>query len=517
MSFWKIALRGLRQRSLSTSLTALSMALGVMLIVAVLVVYGVVSEAFQKNANLGYDMIIGAKGGKLQLVLNTVYHLSTPIENIPYTFYKEIKEGEFASYVEEAIPYCLGDQYEGHRVVGTVPELFEGFGSGSSGMAGVEFADGRNFEIERPFEAVIGSVVSSSTGLGVGDSFQPTHGVVDDEQGHEHDEFEVVGVLKPTGTPNDRALFINIEGFYLLEGHAKPAESGGSNTHDHAAHDHDAHEDEHEGHDHAAHDHDHGVEQSLDDHDEHADGDNTHLHGGGESHEGHAHDADHAGHAREKEHDHAHEEEDGQAHEDEHGHDHGHGHGHERLPDEQREVTAILVRSSEPLAAMMLPNQINEGQIAQAVSPIREIRALFDEIVGPIELILLSLAVLVVIVASVGILVSLINSMSERRREIAIMRSLGARRGDILTIVLLESVLLGLIGGVSGWILGHSLVGLIGPLTEAKTGIAVSAFSFAIQELAIIPGVIVLALLAGYLPARMAYRTDVAQSLSATV
>src|SRR3569623_3696521 len=89
MSLWKIAWRSMQQRALASWLTGLSMALGVALVVTVLVIYGVVNESFRKSA-AGYVLIVGAtKGGRLQIVLNTVYHLSTPVENIPYSYYKE--------------------------------------------------------------------------------------------------------------------------------------------------------------------------------------------------------------------------------------------------------------------------------------------------------------------------------------------------------------------------------------------------------------------------------------------
>src|SRR5687768_13962754 len=89
MSLWKIAWRSIQQRGLASLLTALSMALGVMMVVAVLAIYGVVSESFHNNSSLGYGMIVGAKGGKLQLTLNTVFYLSQPVENIPYDYYLE--------------------------------------------------------------------------------------------------------------------------------------------------------------------------------------------------------------------------------------------------------------------------------------------------------------------------------------------------------------------------------------------------------------------------------------------
>ena len=236
MSLWKIAWRSIQQRALASSLTSLSMALGVALVVAVLVAQGVIFDSFKRGAE-GYHLVVGKKGSQLQLVLNTVYHLQDPIENLPYSFYKEFittadHKGKFAPYVQTAIPYCLGDNYEGFRVVGTVPELFEKLEY--AGGKKYEFQPGgRNFEQEHFFEAVIGTSVAKKTGLKVGDEFQPTHGLSNEGDGHKHDAFKIVGILKPTGTANDRALFINMEGFYLLDKHAKPVEEGGPGHDDH--------------------------------------------------------------------------------------------------------------------------------------------------------------------------------------------------------------------------------------------------------------------------------------------
>ena len=195
---------------------------------------------------------------------------------------------------------------------------------------------------------------------------------------------------------------------------------------------------------------------------------------------------------------------------------HDHELKHQPLPEEQREITAILILGSNPLAAWFLPNQINEGSVAQAVLPIREISNLFAVVVEPIELVLLALSVLTVVVSGIGILVSIYNSMNDRRREIAVMRALGARRQTVLTVILLESILLSLGGGVAGWVLGHGLIGVLGPAISAQTGVSIGFLHFVNLELALIPGLIVLASLVGYLPAMAAYRTDVAKSLSAT-
>jgi putative ABC transport system permease protein len=463
MSLWKIAWRSIQQRALASTLTSISMGLGVALVVAVLVVHGVVADSFRNNAGLGYDMIVGAKGSKLQLVLNTVYYLSSPVENIPWSYYKEFTEGKFKSYVEKAVPCCLGDYYQEFRVIGTTPEMFTL--RPPSGRA-YQCASGEIFHPDDFFTAVIGSTVARETGLKVGSTFQPTHGASD---GHAHDPFKVVGVLKPTGTPNDRALFINIEGFYLLDNHAKPLDLA---------------TDEPAKPDSAT---DAASVADADHADEHTE------HGTGHEHAEHA---------------------------DDHDHEHDHEH-HKPLPENQREVTAILLLTAAPpgmpsgLLGMQLVKQINKGAVAQVVMPIREITTLLELFVGPMEKLLLGLTALIVVVAGVGILVSIYNSMSERRKEIAVMRALGANRGAVMTIVLLESILLALAGGLLGWLLGHALLAGLAPWVALETGVAIAFWQTALPELVIIPGLVILAVVVGFLPALVAYRTDVAKALVA--
>lgn len=187
---------------------------------------------------------------------------------------------------------------------------------------------------------------------------------------------------------------------------------------------------------------------------------------------------------------------------------------HEPLPEDQREVTAILIRTNNPTAGFTLPPAINKGPVAQAVMPIREIRKLFDGLIGNLQMILLVLSVLIVVVAGIGIMVSIYNSMSDRRREIAIMRALGAGRGTVRTLILLESILLSVLGGLAGFLLGHGLIGLLSPYIASHTGVPIGAFQFVPAELVLIPGLVLLATLAGYLPALSAYRTDVSRALS---
>ena len=571
MPFWKIAWRNMQQRGLASALTALSMALGVAVMIVVIVVYGVTVRQFEQNAQ-GYNLIVGGKGGSLQLVLSTVYHVGQPLYPIPYSYYQKfLPGGEFADATAVAIPQCLGDSYQApngtmFRVIGTSPDLFDKieYGRESDGTPlRYEFqAGGRNLREaghlhgaafhHAAFEAVIGSVVAAQAGLKLGDEIQPTHGIGGD--GHKHDGFKVVGIQKPTGTANYRAVFINIEGFYRLDGHALAEEesadgekgSGGEgeqadehkHEEDHAdehkhdehadenagEHKHDEHGDAHkEGDEHAhADEHEHEQHEAKETasagaesaglakppadgmheeaHDEHKHGDEHDAHEHGEEHKQDAHDEG-------KEGEHAH---------DEHEHHH-HGHIDEPLPIDQREVTSILVLCKpNPLYSMALDMGINKGKdrIAQAVAPAREVAMLMNTIVGPLRIVLLVLTVLVVIVAGISILVSIYNSMNERSHDIAVMRALGASRNAVMAIVLVESILLALLGGFVGVLLGHGIIGLASPYVIERTGIALSLFEFDWQELVLIPALVLLASLVGFLPALAAYRTDVAKALS---
>lgn len=433
MSLWKIAWRSIQQRSLASTLTAVSMALGVALVVAVLVIHGVVDKSFRRSAQ-GYDLIIGPKGSRLDLVLNTVYHMGRPVGTIPYRYYTELADQRFAADVETAVPICMGDHFSGFRVIGTNPDMFDKL-EYLDGQKYTFQPGGRNFDWNAPFEGVVGATAARKTGLKVGDTFRPVHG--ESGEGEEHEPFTIVGILEPTGTPIDRAFFINIKGFYTLHtveaaeekpgsGRVLAASSEGPDTKESAP----------------------------------------------------------PGHHEE---------------------------------DEQK-ISAVLVvtQKDDYQRAMAFPRRVVEELDVQAVAPAEEIDRLFRGLVGDIQVVLLILAVLIVVVAGIGIMVSIYNSMNDRRREIAIMRALGARRSTVMAVILVESILLALGGGAIGVLLGHGLTGALAPLIAERTGVVVSALHFQTNELILIPGLVALASAVGYLPAVIAYRTDVAQSLIAS-
>jgi putative ABC transport system permease protein len=468
MSLLGIAWRSIKQRLFTSGLTALSLALGVALVVATLVIGGVVRDAFASGQGLGYNLIVGAKGSPLQLVLNSVYLVSKPIENISWSFYQEFLPaadrpdgvaGRYAGSVAKAVPICMGDYFRSFRVVGTNAAYFDTLTLGDDRP--FTFAAGRNFRDDEFFGGVLGSAVAAKLGLSVGDTFAPTHGADD---GLVHDPFTVTGILARTDTPVDRGVYVNMEGFYLQEGHAKPVPDGEAGA-------------------------EAGAEAGGALEISPPQGNESPLETREISQATKAFaPADPPQPAP--------------------------------LPFNQREVTAILVQTASPggmppeLLAMGLKTTVNEGREGQAAEPVREIRTLLDLFVRPLELLLLLVTTLVVIVSAIGILVSMVGSSLERSRDVAVMRALGARRSHVLTAVLLEAIILAVGGGLVGWLLGHALVAAIGPLITTNAGVSAGFFSAApFGEVLLVPFLVGLAILSALLPALAAYRTDVAKWL----
>ncbi len=439
MSLFSIAMKSIRQRLLSSSLTALSVALGVMLMVAVLVINSVVTDLFNQKS-FGYHLIVGPKGSDLSLALSAIYRLDRPGEPLPYLFYKELKEHP---KIEKIVPIAIGDVTEqgAFPIVGTVPEFFE-----------LDYAYKKSFRVrqpgnflQKPFDAVIGSRVAASNRWTIGSEFKLIHGGADSD--HVHDEkFRVVGVLAPTGTPNDRSCFVSLAGFWGISGHEKP------------------------------------LDESID---------RLRKFGFRVPDELVAKAAKHAA-AR-------------AAGKQVHDHD---------LLDEQKEVTAMFVRAKDTPSAIFIAAAINEDVKAQAVNPIFPMQRLMSMVVDNIKLVLMVLTGMIIAVSAVSIFVSIYNSMSDRRREIGIMRALGARRETVFTIILTESALLCLGGGLIGLLLGHGLVAAASPIIEARSGILVNPLTFDSTELVLFPVLLIVGSLIGFLPGLSAYRTDVAAALS---
>ena len=177
------------------------------------------------------------------------------------------------------------------------------------------------------------------------------------------------------------------------------------------------------------------------------------------------------------------------------------------------EISAILVKTRGAFNADALMYTINNGVEAQAVNPASVMRQFFDTFLAGPTLVLLVVALLVTIVAGVGILVSIYNSVSARLREIAILRALGATRGKVLLLICLESSLIGLIGGLIGLLVGHLMAGVGSFYFNRYVGQGINWISTDRYEWIYLAVVIVIALIAGLVPAFKAYRTPVATNL----
>ncbi len=248
MTLLQLVLKNMRQRMLSTVLTTLSVTLGVALSLAILIIDSEGQKAFSQT-DYGYELIVGPKGSEIQLVLNTVYHLYKSPGNIPYRVYEDLATNRESSadgtrnslrgFAQWAVPYAVGDTWRGRRIVGTTPQLF-GVDEEGRRLApaktpryrkdqAYEFAEGRAFHAQK-FEAVIGWDVAAREGLKMGSKFHATHGNSSaNEVPDVHEEaWTVVGILRRTGTANDRVLFIPLQSFYAIFEHEQGLEAIGA-------------------------------------------------------------------------------------------------------------------------------------------------------------------------------------------------------------------------------------------------------------------------------------------------
>jgi putative ABC transport system permease protein len=213
MTLFLIVFRSLRQHALSTLITAFSISLAGGLLMSVWSVKDQ-SRATFTGVNGGFDAVLGARGSKLQLVLNSIFHLEASPGNVSAPDYLDIKNNP---NVALAIPIAVGDNYKGYRLVGTIPELFEK----------VEYAPGKYYALEpggtlfdpTRREAVVGSFVAQKMGFKPGDAFHPYHGLIYNEQDQHAETYVVTGVLKPSNTPSDRVIWIPLEGIQKMKGH----------------------------------------------------------------------------------------------------------------------------------------------------------------------------------------------------------------------------------------------------------------------------------------------------------
>lgn len=481
MTWLRLAIANLGLSPLTSAVNVLLMALGTASIVLLLLAGSQLSETMSRDAR-GIDLVLGSTGSPVQLVLSAVYHADVPPGNIRL---EEAERWADDPRVGTAIPLSLGDSYRGYRIVGTTAEYAE--------LYGAELATGRFWD--RTLEAVAGSAVAQSAGLGLGSSFAGAHGLEEGGHAHESHPYRVVGVLEPTGTVVDRLILTSLESVWDL--HAE----GASSSHDHDDEAGGHHEDDH---DHAGdrdHEHDHGE----DDHDR--TGDRDHEHAQAQAHE---HDHGHE-HGDEDEHNHDHE----HGHEDNHGqdeHDHEHVAGHDQ-PDPDREITAMLVRYSSPMAAMTLPREINAAGALQAAAPAMEVSRILQLIGIGLDG-LSAFSWVLILTAALSVFAALYGSLRARRGDLAILRCLGATRWELLIALLLEGLLLSVFGVTLGFLTGHGAMELLGGWLESTRGVALTGWTWIPAQTLLLVSLFGVGAIAAAIPAVQAYRTDVARTLA---
>ena len=409
MTLTGLALAYARRRPLATLLVVVLAALGVAMATLTLIVSQELERRLQRDAE-GVDLVVGAKGSPLQLVLAGVYHADVPPGNIPYASLAELRANP---RIASAIPLALGDSFGPYRIVGTEPALI--------GHYGAAIATGAMFAA--PMEAVLGSEVARARGLAVGATFSGTHGLAGGGGEHGENPYTVVGVLAPTGRVVDRLVLTPVESVWDVHErhHAPEAATPPSRGRPPPA---------------AAHD-----------------------------------------------------------------------------DDDERELTMVLVRYATPLAASGLSREINATSALVAASPAVETARLFTVFGIGLDLVRAFAGVLVA--ASVLLLfVALAQALEERRYDLAILRALGARRRDLVFVLMAESVTLALAGALLGVAIGHLAAASIGAWLPAAAPLAAAGWRPSPQEGVVVALALAGGILAACWPAWRVSKLDVAATLS---
>jgi putative ABC transport system permease protein len=406
MSIVSLVWSYLKAKLFNTFLNLFLLSLGVAVITVILLFSNQLLKQIESNAK-GIDLVVGAKGSPLQLILCSIFHIDFPTGNINL-----IEAERLATHrlVKSAIPLALGDSYSNFRIVGTspsYPQLYQ-----------AELSSGDWWSSD--LEVTIGSNVAAITQFKVGDSFESAHGLTEEGHTHEENQYVVRGILKKSGTVIDNLILTNIQSVWKVHDGNKVNENVASPM----------------------------VSTLI---------------------------ADYV------------------------------------VKDSTREITSLLLKYKNPIAAIQLPRMINMQTKMQAASPAFETARLFSLLASAIE-VLKGLAYLLVFISALSIFIALYNSLKERKYDLAILRSMGASRLKLVQSVMLEGVSLTATGTALGLLLGHLLFFLFIQVVGEKTGL--SATKFYLDEIYLFAGGVALGLCCSLLPAMEAYKTDIHKILT---
>ena len=426
MSILHLSWKNILNKPLNLVLNLVLFALGVGLISLLLLVNVQLEDKFEKNF-AGIDLVIGAKGSPLQLILSSLYHLDAPTGNMPVSEAKAFLNPKHPIF-KSAIPLSLGDSHRGYRIVGT--------NTGFIDLYAAKFADGKLFE--ENMEVVVGATVAKNLNIKPGDEFKSSHGLIEDENLVHEDAapFKVVGILEKTGSVIDQLIVTKTQSIW-------------------AVHD----------------EHDHEAEESA-------------------------------------EHDH---------NEAEHNHEHDEAEHSEDLPltsYEDKSITSLLVKfKGRNIQALNMARNINENTNFQAATPAIEINRLYT-LLGVGEEALKGMALLIIFVSGLSIFISLFSSLRERKYELAVMRTLGARPGFLFQLIIFEGIIIAVLGYFCGIALSHGSMVLLADFLEKSYRYDFSAAIFLKEEIYIFGGSLVIGIIAAIIPAFQASKTDIHATLA---
>lgn len=414
--FFKVAGYSLLYRKFSVLLTILSVTISTFVLLGIEHIRAEARESFNNSVS-GVDLIVGARTGQLNLLLYSVFHIGHATNNIAWASYQALLTDHKIAW---AIPISLGDSHRGYRVVGTTPDFFTHYRYGE--QQPLTFTTGR--AISQRFDVVLGAQVAKSLGYRRDDSIHLVHGI-GRTQFSVHDEhaFNIVGILKPTGTPIDHALYVSLEGMEAIH----------LNWRD-------------------------GVKlpsQNLAD---------TEIN---------------------------------------------------TRPLTPKTITAILVGLETKMATFQVQRQINDyrKEPLMAILPGITLTELW-QITRTMENTLQLIAALVLLSSLLGLSTLLLSSIRERQREIAVLRTIGARPAFVFWMIELEALLIVL----SGILLALIALGIATQsaqmLLAENYGLFITPFSLNPTTLTMLSMIIAGALLLAILPALSAYRVSLHTGLA---
>lgn len=199
-----ISWKSIKSKPLSSALSVLLIAFGTGILTLLLLASHQVDEKLNKNSK-DIDLVVGAKGSPLQLILSSIYYIDFPTGNIPY---KEVLPIMKSPFVKRAVPLALGDNYKGIRIVGT--------DSNFVALYDLKIDQGK-FWTEH-YEATIGSAVAKQNNLKIGDTFEGAHGLTTEKDKHAENPYKIVGILKESGNVTDNLILTDVASVWKMHG-----------------------------------------------------------------------------------------------------------------------------------------------------------------------------------------------------------------------------------------------------------------------------------------------------------